>query len=830
MAWRDGKASGRKLVLFMLSIVLGIAAVVSIQSFGENLKDNINAESKELMGADFIIDSDQKPNERVQAIIDSLGGPDAEEVNFASMVAFPNGATKLVRVRGIQGDFPFYGKLETIPDSAAATYQNGKRALVDATVMAQFNVQPGDSIKVGTEKFEVAGKLKSVPGRTAVSTTIAPPVFIPRRYLEETGLIQQGSRLEYEYYFVAEPEQDMKVLDEELDPILDAQGADLDTHSSTGRRMGDNYDNFGKFLNLVAFIALLLGCVGIASSIDIYIREKLRSVAVLRCVGASRRQTFLIFLIQIAGMGLLGGIIGVLGGVGLQQLFPMFVQEFLPVDVEVALSGQSIIMGLILGVVMSVLFALIPLTSIWNVSPLQALRVSDEPRRGSRKARNFILLGITVFIFLFSLWLLDNWLYSLAFVGGLLVTFAILAGIASLLMKGVKRYFPHSWGFVPRQSLLNLFRPQNQTLILMLAIGVGAFLISTLYFTKDFLLEKVNIGSNDDPINMVVFDVQSGQKEEVAETIRQEGLEVVDRIPIVTMRLHSIKGEKVSKLRNDTTTKVDHWVLNHEFRVTYRDTLTRTESIAKGEWRGKNDPDQLYISVDENFAGDARVDVGDTVVFNVQGVLMDAVIGSIREVDWARMSLNFSVVFPTGVLEDAPQFHVVTTNVPDEQVSAQIQQKLVGEFPNVSIIDMRQMLILLEDILNRISWVISFMAFFSILTGIIVLIGAVKTSKYQRIKESVLLRTIGAHSSQVLRITALEYFYLGVLGSLAGILLSLVSSFLLAYFAFDAAFTPSYIPFAILFPGITVLVVLIGLSNSRTVIKSPPLEVLRKET
>ena len=249
-----------------------------------------------------------------------------------------------------------------------------------------------------------------------------------------------------------------------------------------------------------------------------------------------------------------------------------------------------------------------------------------------------------------------------------------------------------------------------------------------------------------------------------------------------------------------------------------------------GEWVPKViSKEQIPISISDNFARDAKVKVGDKLSFNVQGVIMNTVVSSIRTVDWGRMQLNFSIVFPIGVLEKAPQFTVLTTNVPDENASAKLQKELVRLFPNVSILDIRQILVVVEGLLNKISWIINFMAFFSILTGIIVLMGAVRTSKYQRIRESVLLRTLGAKSRQILKIVALEYLYLGILGGLSGILLSLVSSQLLAFFVFESAFKPSLFPFLVLFPGITLLVLLIGITNSRSVIKSPPLEVLRKE-
>jgi len=830
MAWRDGKASVSRLMLFMASIILGIAAVVSIQLFSENLKQNIKSQSKALMGADFIIDSRQLPSEKVQGIIDSLN-VGASEVNFVSMAAFPkNDGTKLVKVRAIEGDFPFYGTLDTEPVNAASQYQKSGGALVDATLMLQYNLNPGDSIKLGKLTFPILGALKSVPGSTAVSTSVAPPVLIPFRFLEETELLQLGSRKEYQYFFVAPPTMDLELLDKKLDPILDDENADLDTHTSTSERSGRRYDNVSKFLNLAAFIALLLGCVGIASSVHIYIKEKLKNVAVLKCIGATRKQTFLIYLIQIAGIGLIGGILGSAIGIGLQYAFPYILEGFLPFDVQISITTQPLIMGITLGILMSVLFALLPLLGTWYVSPLEVLRGTDENLVKPRKARLFTLGAILLFIFLFSFWLLKDALFGLAFTVGILITFSIMAGIESLFMKVIKKYFPTNWGFTERQSLLNLFRPNNQTMVLILAIGLGTFLISTLYFTKDILLAKTSIENNSENANIILMDVQNEQKEAVINTVLPKGLDVIDNIPIVTMRMHQIKDKLVNDIRKDTASTMNQWILNHEFRVTYRDSLLASEELLAGTWTkeiGQGEP--ILISISDNIARDADLIVGNQVVFNVQGVLMKTTIGSIRKVDWGRMQLNFSVVFPTGVLENAPQFNVLTTYVPNEASSADLQRDLVKKFPNISVLDLRQVYNIIEDVLDKISWIINFMAFFSILTGIIVLIGSVRNSKYQRIKESVLLRTLGAKSKQILRITALEYVYLGMLGSLVGILLSLISSQLLATLLFKEPFVPSVVPFLVFLPGITVLVLLIGLTNIRSVLKSPPLEVLRKE-
>ena len=585
MAWRDGKASLSRLFLFMASIILGIAAVVAIQLFSTNLKDNIQKQSKSLMGADFIIDSRKKPSEKVQKIIDSLGA-DASEVNFVSMAAFPkNEGTKLVKVRAMKGAFPFYGKLSTLPENASASYQELGGALVDATLLLQYNIKPGDSIKLGKVTFPIIGALKSIPGSTAISSSVAPTVLIPFRYLEKTELLQLGSRTEYQYFFKA-PEMDLELLDKKIDPILDNENADLDTHTNTSRNLGRRYDNVGRFLNLVAFIALLLGCIGIASSVHIYIKEKLKNVAVLKCLGASRKQSFYIYLIQIVSIGAIGGIVGAAIGTSLQYAFPYILKEFLPFSVEISITWLPIVMGITLGIFMSVLFALLPLLGTWYVSPLEVLRGQEENQQKPKAAKLIVGLTILFFIFIFSFWMLKSVINGLVFTIGIFITFAIVAAISSLFIKLIKKFFPTSWGFTSRQSLLNLFRPNNQTMVLILAIGLGTFLISTLYFTKDILLSKTTLDNKKTDANIILMDVQSSQEQALVDNFKTQGIEIIDNIPIITMRMHSLKGKLANDIRKDTTVRMRRWMLNREFRVTYRDKLAETEDLVAGEFIG----------------------------------------------------------------------------------------------------------------------------------------------------------------------------------------------------------------------------------------------------
>lgn len=248
--------------------------------------------------------------------------------------------------------------------------------------------------------------------------------------------------------------------------------------------------------------------------------------------------------------------------------------------------------------------------------------------------------------------------------------------------------------------------------MLVLSIGLGTFLISTLYFSRGILLKEASLDAQANSPNLILLDVQTEQAKNVSETITAEGLPVLDEIPIVTMRVAELNGKTTQEL-NDSTSTINRWILNHEFRTTFRDSIIASEEIVEGRWISSFDGEgTIPVSASEDFAKDAEVSLGDTVIFNVQGVLMPTRISSLRKVDWGRVQLNFSLVFPAGALEQAPQFKVFTTKAANESQSASLQQQIVKNFPNISILDLRQILSLVEDILGKIAWLVNFMAFF----------------------------------------------------------------------------------------------------------------------
>lgn len=831
MAWRDSRGNRRQLLLFLSSMALGVAAFVAIQAFGVNLERAVDEQARELLGADLSIESRNAFTKETEALIDSLGGRQSRRVSFASMALFPRtGDTRLVTVRAIEGDYPYYGEVVTRPVDAARTYLEQGGALVDGTLMQQFELQVGDTVRVGEVGYPVVGSLERSPRENEAISLFSPRVYVPLASLDRT-LLTTGSRVEYEVYFQFEEGRDIDALVASIEPHLERYNLGHDTVEEAKENWNEGLTNLYRFLSLVGFIAVLLGGIGVASAVHVYIKQRIDTVAVLRCLGASSRRTFAVYWVQAAALGLIGGGLGCLLGVGVQLLVPRVLADFLPVQVAFFVSWRALLLGLGIGLAATLLFALLPLLSVRRVSPLVALRASYEA--GARRfdvARLAVFGLIAMAIIGFALVQAPNVPAGIGYAVGVLFVFGLLALVARLLMVTARRFFPTWWPYPWRQGLANLFRPNNQTLILMLALGLGTFLITTLLLTEHTLLSQIQISSGDGRPDVVLFDIQPDQIDGVTELVEAEGLPVLERVPIVTMRLSALKGEKIDDLEKDSTNNLT-WAHRREYRSTYRSYVTDAETILEGTFvpRMPAAGGAAPISIEAEVAAELGVGLGDTLVWDVQGLPVESVVASIRRVDWQRLSTNFFVVFPEGVIDEAPQFYVLLSHAGDDAASASLQRSVVQAYPNVSAIDLSLVLGTFDAIFGRISFVIRFMALFSILTGLIVLIGAVVVSRMQRTGESVLLKTLGASRRQVVQIMVIEYLFLGVLATLTGLVLSLAGTWALARFVFEAPFTVDYAALVGALVVVTSVTVAIGMLNSRGTYDRPALAVLRAE-
>ncbi|HLF34880.1 MAG TPA: FtsX-like permease family protein [Cyclobacteriaceae bacterium] len=825
----DARHNLNRLLIFISSIVIGIAALVSINSFNFALQEDIDSQATELLGADMSISSRNKYFDSLfLRTIDSLKAETAGDARFASMVFFPkNEGTRLIQVVAIEGRYPFYGSVLLTDSSDIAEFHNGKSVMIDEVLAIQYDIRVGDSLKLGRGTFPICALVRQFPGNTSIGATFAPSVYVPYNLLDRTGLIQYGSRINYHKYLFLK-DRDIDKIESVLRPLARQNRYGIDTVEERKEELGASFQNLYRFLNLLGFIALILGGIGVSSSVHIYLREKRESVAILRCLGASGWQVFYVFFIQINILGLIGTTIGIAVGIFVQYLLPQIVSDFLPVSVEFRISYVAVVEGFLVGFIMSVLFAALPLSDIRLVSPLEIFRSEVEPMKKVSKFRYMIIVLVILFPWLFAINQTGSLLYGSIFIGALLLTFICLFLAGIFILWIARKSISDKLGFVFHQGMANLFRPGNQTIILIVVIGLGTFILCTLSLIQNSLLGQVEFAGSGKRPNTVLFDIQPYQKDELVDFTRARNIPVQQVVPIVTMRLKSLKDKSVEEWQKDTTESISRWALNHEYRVTYRDSLIESESLNEGKLRVPVN-DTIYISVSDGLAEDLNLKLGDQLEFNVQGVPLKTYVGSIRKVDWQRIQTNFMVVFPSRVLEQAPQFFVLITRIDTREKSAEFQQSLVKKFPNVSAIDLTLILATLDQIFDKVELVIRFMAIFSVLTGLFVLTGAIANSKYARLRENILLRTIGALQKQLIGMTLVEYFLLGTLAVISGCLLAIASSWALVRFFFEIKFNPEYVQLMFICLVIIILSTGVGWINTRSILSKSPLEVLRKE-
>lgn len=833
MAWRDARHNFSRLFLLVASLITGIAAVVSIGSLNYSLQETLDQNAKELLGADLVITSNKEFDKRIISILDTAKLTTAGDAEMASMVMFMNTRqSRLVKLTALYGDFPFYGKLETLPATANDLMKSGGYAMLDESLARQFEISSEDSIKVGNTVFKVAGIVTKIPGGGALTSTLAPSVYIALQSLDSTGLVQFGSRVNYRLFVKTKDNAETEKTINAIKPITKKLGYSYETVERRKEGLGRSFGSVYQFFSLLAFVALILGCIGVASSIHIYAREKRDEVAVLRCIGSSGWQAFNIYFIQVFFLGLLGSLLGAVVGAGIQKVIPLIFKNFIPVELPFAISWEAVSEGLLLGALVSVLFAILPLVPIRFVPPLAVLRADFAPAGVFSKMRWTAIVLIILFPILTAAYQTKSWLIGLAFAVGLAVALTFLALVAMGLLKLVRRFFPKNARFVFRHALSNLYRPNNQTQVLMITIGLGAFIIATLNIIQNSLLGQVEFTGNKNQSNTILFDIQPSQKAGIIKLIEDHHLPVNQVVPIVTCRIQELKGRKVEVLQADTANRIPSWALTREYRVTYRDSLHRSEEIIKGEIHSyrPGQKDSVWVTLSEGMQESLHVDVGDSLVFDIQGVPLRVRISGIRKVEWPKDPPNFIFVFPKGAIDKAPQIWVATTRVNEVSEANRFQQELVMTYPNVSLVDLRLILSTVENLFGKISIVVKFLALFSIITGLVVLAGAVVNSKFVRIKENVLLRTIGARTRQIMQITLIEYAYLGLFSALTGMILSLAGGWALCRFFFEVELGVAWVDLFLVGGAVLLLTVFIGWLNSREVISTPPLQILRKES
>lgn len=854
MAWRQANSAWRRLLLLTASVVAGVGALVAVNSFTANITVAVAAQAQDLLGADLSLTSrspleEIKPARRLLDSLRSTGGPAvrvATSASFAAMAYRANsGGARLVQLRTVDPGWPYYGQITTLPAGIWAGLQDGG-AIVDPSLLTAINVRIGDTLALGEGRFPILGTVINVPGDVGLQMAFGARVFIASKALAATRLLAFGSRAQYETFVKLPTAIDAQAVARVEGSLLRRERVTVHTIADDRDSLTRGLIRLGNYLGLVALAALLLGGLGVASAVHVFIRQQLDSIAVLRCLGATSWQLVGIYLIQALSMGLLGSVLGAVLGVGLQQVMPYVVADFLPVGVRVLPSPRAIAIGMVSGVWTAASFAALPLLAIRGVPPLATLRRAVEPARTRwdwpRIAAAIILPASVVALATVQV---HSLVHAAAFAAGCAGALLVLWLASLALIAAARRWTPRWLPYLVRQGLANLHRPANQTVTVVLALGFGAFVLTTLFTAQQNLLRIIRIEDATARPNLVLFDILAEQRSVIDSVLRSERLEQSAYTPIVPMRISEIRGETAATLlARDTSTartgrgtggSIPPWAVRREFRSTYRDERGPGERVISGKWfagakgTGTTAADPVEISLEQDLAKELGVGIGDPLTWDVQGVAIYSRITSLREVNWARFEPNFFVVFAPGALEHAPQSWVTLVRATDPIVRGRVQREVAEHAANVTAIDLGEIQHAIESVVDRIVLAIRFMALFSLATGTIVLIGAIATSRWQRIREGTLLRTLGATRRQVLTILCVEYAALGLGAPLVASVLAAAAGWGLAKWIFETRFVLPVASMAALAGGLVLLTTVVGLWNSIEVLNRPPLEVLRSE-
>ncbi len=837
MAARETRASWRRLLFFFTCIAVGVAAIVALRSVIQSVRQVFGAEARALIAADVLISTSRDWTPAVRETIDrrlsaagALGATDTIET--PTMVR-PSGGTlvRMVELRAVEAAFPLYGTVGLDggqPYSHALLAQQG--ALVRPELLTALGVRVGDGLVIGKATFTIRGVITREPGRRVGDFSLGPRVIVDLADLPATGLLTFGSRARRVLL--------VKVAERGVEPLVTALREDFKDEFVSARsyraqddEIGRDFDRAENYLSLVGLVIVILGGIAVSSVTRVFVLQKMRSIAVLKCVGARSRQIIAVYLLQVMTLGLAGSLLGVaLAGMSIAAIPLALGDTTRPVlaDVQYGVTWSAALQGMGVGVLVSLLFSIVPLLQVRFVKPSLLLR--DETVRGAFDWTRVVTIGLVGL----ALVGLAAWQASSLQVGAIVCAgFAVLAFVLQwtgrLLVRGLAP-LARSRSFPLRHAVLHLSRPGNQTRVVLLAVGLGAFFIIGVRSLQSSLLEEFSMEFEATAPDMFLMDVQRDQADAMRAFLSDPALGTgpFRLIPVLRARVTGVEGRETTlESFEDVRARGS---LAREYTVTYRDALEDNERVVEGAfWSGPSTEPE--VSVEEGLRDRFQINVGDTVRFDILGRQVSARVTSVRAVDWRdSRSGGFMFVFRPGVLEQAPQTFIAPLRGPaGTEGRARFQSALVRQFPNVSVIDFLEILTTVRDVMSRVTLAISVVGGLVLFSGALILVGAVAMTKFQRVYEAAVFKTLGANTRMIAQMLLFEYGVLGVLAGAVGSLGAVALTWGVSRFALE-------IPWR-LFAGEHLLAVLatgglvsaIGVLSSLDVLRHKPLATLRAE-
>jgi putative ABC transport system permease protein len=840
MAARETRSSWRRLLFFFVCIAVGVAAIVALRSVIQSVRAVFGTEAKSLIAADVLISTNRDWTPETRAAIDrrlaEYGATErTETVETPTMVRPADPARTVARMselRAVERAFPLYGTLTLQggqPYTHAMLANHG--VLVRPELLTALGVRVGDQLTIGSSSFTIRGVINDEPGRRVGDFSLGPRVLIDRADLDDTGLLTFGSRARRVLL--------VRVPDDRIEPLVRALRADFRddfvnarSYRASDDEIGRDFDRAENYLSMVGLVIVILGGIAVSSVTRVFVLQKMHSIAVLKCTGATSRQIMAIYMLQVMTLGFAGSVLGVV----LARLAIAAIPYFVPTtstsllgDVHYGVTWSAAAQGIGVGVLVSLLFSVVPLLRVRGVKPSLLLRDESAAPAGTDWTRLAAFVLVTAGLVALTAWQAASLKVGLVVCAGFSVLAIVLMLAGRLLVQAVMP-LAQTPSFPLRHAVLHLSRPGNQTRVILLAVGLGAFFIVGVRALQASLLAEFSTEMTADAPDMFLMDVQRGQADGVRAFLADpaHGAGQFRLIPVLRARVTGVAGRETNlESFEDVRARGS---LAREYTITYRDRLESNEEIVDGAfWNGSSSTPE--VSIEQGIHERFQINVGDTVTFDILGRKVEAKVTSIRRVDWKdSRSGGFMFVFRPGVLDNAPQMFIAPLRGPEGvDARARFQHDLVAQFANVSVIDFHEILATIQDVMSKVTLAISVVGGLVLFSGGLILIGAVAMTKFQRVYEAAVFKTLGANTRTIARMLLFEYGVLGLLAGSVGSLGAIALTWGVSRYALDIPWRVFWLEHLGGIVATAVLVAAIGVLSSLDVLRNKPLLTLRAE-
>ncbi|MEI6667641.1 MAG: FtsX-like permease family protein [Acidobacteriota bacterium] len=839
MAWRELRSEWKRLLFFFLCLAVGVGSIVTLRSVIQAVRTTMMRETRMMMGADLVVSSNRAWEQTTHDVIEQrLASADVrartETVETLTMVRPADESkrvARMVEIVGVEPAYPLYGRFDLdggTPYSFELLRSGG--ALVRADLLAQLGVGVGDAILVGEARLIIRGVVIAEPGRRAGAFSFGSRMFVSREQFDKTGLLGPGSRASFRL-LVRVPDEQAEPIARDIGRQLRGQFVRVRSFRSAEQNTAEEFARAEDYLSLVGLVVVILGGVGVWSVVRVFMQQKRTAMAVLKCVGATSSRIVAVYLVQVMTLAVIGSLCGIgLAATAMVWIGPM-VGRIGGIDVPYTLTAAAAAQGAGVGVLVAGLFALVPLLDVRHVKPSLLLRAAApaHPRRidwMQMAAVGTVAAGLIAV----ASWQAGSVRVGLIVSAGFALVVVVLnvAGVA--LIRAVRPLQAHRW-FPLRYASRRVSRPGNQVRAILTAVGLGAFLVVGVRMVQSNLLAEFRLEQRPDSPDLFLVDVQTDQVAALKGLLANPVLGVMgapQAIPVLRARIAAVRGASgVTSAPEDIRRRG----LGREFTITYRAGLERNERVVDGQFWPPTTSAIPEVSVEQGVRDHSGVVVGDLIRFDVLGRAIEARVSSVRSVNWVDARAGgFMFVFRPGVLESAPQTYIAPVRGPAEAgARGRLQRAVVDAFPNVAVVDVKDVLETAARIVSIVTLAITVVGSLVLLTGMLILVGAISMTKFQRVYEAAILKTLGATSRFISLLLLTEYGLLGLLAGIIGAGGGLGLSWTVSRFVLKVAWHP--LPWVAV-EGVvvsTVAVAVVGVLASLDVLRRKPLATLRGE-